>query len=310
MVVEIKFLEKPKFALGAKFDPGAHRAFSGKPIGTEAATVNISAAGSAKGEKASKVTGQSVFSQLTNQLKEISSRIKELDKALEGSASGTAEHAALEKERSGLEEEFQRITSPTAPDGTQSSFSSILAFLESATDKFSHALSSEALSQAITLFGNDGAAFLQRGGATAAQEIADALRGIATDAGSISDPATASRIDDTLTRIDALFTGEIYENVSGSATAGSVSKRSNGSPIQLKEVDFAAAGQISLGLQSASPEDLMKAAASGVDLNVVNHLLLKPESFDPKAEGRRQTANESIIELTKEDNGEQQPAPY
>ncbi len=310
MAIAIKFLDKPKFALGAKFDPQAHRVFSGNKIGTEAAVVNISPTGSAKGEKAAKSAGPSAFAQLTNQLKEISSQIKELDQALESTATGTAAHAALEKERAGLETEFQRITGPTAADGTKSTFSNILSFLESATDNFSRGLSGDALNHAVTLFGNDGAAFLQRGGATAAQEIADALRGIASDSASISDPATASRIDDTLTRIDSLFSGEIFENVSGGGSKSTVSRSSNGNSIQLKEVDFAAAGQLSLGLKSASPEDLMRAATSGIDLQVVNHLLLKPESFDPKHEGRRQSADESIIELAKDNPSDPEAVTY
>lgn len=301
MVVEIQFLDKPRFAQGPKFNATTQRPFSGAGANTAAAVINISASGTAKGEKAGRSLGASVFSQITSQLKDITTQIKNVDKAISSTAAGTAEHTALEKERSGIEKEFQRITSPKGPDGQDSPFANLLSYLDTATNSFNQRLNGLSADQATTLFGNDGAAFLQRGGAAAAQEIAEALKTVSADGASISDPTILSKIDDSLSRIGQLFSGEVFENADSGGSRSVLSNGPNSHPIELQEVNFVAAGQISLSLQSASPEDLMRAAASGIDVSLVNHLLLKPDSFDPKREGERQSADETVIDLAKKD---------
>lgn len=291
MTIKIEFTQKPKFALGAKLGVSAKKFSDNGGFSDEALTVTVRPSAKAKAEKADLTIGKSLFSQLTDELKGITSRLTDLNESLSHAAEGSAQYEALKKEKESVESEYKRVTSG---DDQHSPLNTIIHYL----DSIGTILSSNGTpngSSGNQLLGNDGVNFLTRAGASGVAELANSLRSLT--GAQIEDSASLQQVTDTLDRVSNLFSGDVRADGGGEDQRITVERSKRDRPIQLEETSFGGAGQMALGLRTAAPEDLIRAASSGLDPELVNQLVLKPAESEEDERRKNEIGHDAEEEM-------------
>ena len=286
MTLQIQFVTQPKFALGAQADSttaagGGNFSFASD----DAADIRITQVATNKAANStSKNSSPSVLSQFVTQLQSIVSQIQSTDKQLSQTAQGTAQYDALTKQQDSLDGEYDQAVQLQGSDGQSTALGNVVQYLNTLSQAQAQGASSSQLqslySEGTNLVGSQGLAALQNG-TISAQQLVNGLQSLTgSDANSINQTSTAEAAGNILTTFaQALGQGNVQQS-SAAPAPYQVSRASPAAPIKVNELDLGGAQNLALSIRSASPDDLIRAAVSGVNQLSVDALILKPEDYN------------------------------